>query len=104
VLDPSTPQLVTGVGKQAFQEIKRLFYVAQQRINAGDVILDQDVIGIDCQSSRRPFSGALFFAKNSESISAEVSRSGIFGVTGECTLCAFNASSRGMLAIAGSTE
>ena len=48
VLDPSAPQFVTGVRKQPFQQIKSLIYVAQQGINAGDIVLNQDVIRVDC--------------------------------------------------------
>ena len=40
VLDPPTPQLVTGVGKQSLQQIERLIYVAELGINAGDIVLN----------------------------------------------------------------
>ena len=52
VLDPSMLQLVTGVGEQTFQQIESLLDVAQERINAGDIVLRPNIVRVDRQGSR----------------------------------------------------
>ncbi len=88
---------MTGVGKQAFQQIESLLYVAQQRINTGDVVLRQDIIRVDRQSSRCPFPRAVLLAERNQGGRAEISWPRIFRVNGEFTLGAFNAAACGTL-------
>ena len=66
VFDPSVLQLVTGVGEQTFQQIERPLDIAQERINTGDIVLRQDIIRIDGQGSRGPFSRAILIANGNQ--------------------------------------
>jgi hypothetical protein len=50
VLDPRLG-FVIGVREQALQQIESRFYVAQEGVNAGDVILSEDIVRIDRQRS-----------------------------------------------------
>ena len=56
VLHPGL-RLMVGLGKQVLQQIERWLGVAQKRVNAGDVILGQNVIRIESQRTRSPFPG-----------------------------------------------
>ena len=73
VFDPSVFQLVTGVGKQTVQQIERPLDIAQKRINTGDIVLRQDIIRIDGQGSRGPFSRAILIANGNQGGRAEIS-------------------------------
>ena len=92
--DPSVFQLVAGVGKQTVQQIERLLDIAQERINTGDIVLRQDIIRIDGQGSRGPFSRAILIANGNQGGGAEISWPRVFRVKGEFILCAFNTAAR----------
>jgi hypothetical protein len=99
VFDPSVFQLVAGVGKQTFQQIEGLLDIAQERINAGDIVLRQDIVRVDGQGSRGPFSRAIVIANGNQRGGAEISWPRVFRVKGEFILGAFNAAACGTLAI-----
>ena len=99
VFDPSVLQLVTGVGKQTFQQMEGLLDIAQERINAGDIVLRQDIVRVDGQGSRGPFSRAIVIANGNQRGGAEISWPRVFRVKGELTLGAFNPAACGTLAI-----
>ena len=73
MLDPSMFQLLTGFGKQTIQQIERPLDIAQERINTGDIVVRQDIIRIDGQSSRGPFSRAILIANGNQGVRAEIS-------------------------------
>src|SRR5712671_917503 len=99
MLDPSMFQLLTGFGEQTIQQIERPLDVAQEKINTGDIVLRQDIIRINRQRSRCPFSRAIVIANRNQGGGTEISWPRVFRVKSEFTLGALNAAACGTLAI-----
>src|SRR3982751_2618621 len=91
--------LVISVRKKAFEQIERLIYLSHHGVEAGDIILSQNIVRIDCQRSGQPFSGALRLVQLQQTTSSQVRWSGVLRMNSQFTLCPFDASARSLLYI-----
>ena len=69
VLDPRL-SFVIGVRKQTFEQIESRFYFAHERVDTGNIILSKNVVRVDGQCSRYPFSGTVRLSYTNESSGA----------------------------------
>jgi hypothetical protein len=68
------------VREQTLEQVERRFHLAQARVAAGDVVLREYVVRIDCHRARQPFHGTLAFAHGEQGAGTEVGWPRILGM------------------------